>query len=95
MPSFEPEVSTVLPATSRIASEVVAPAPIKTWLLVVETRTPELLNHVQLISVEPEAPASIPHVKTPLVSVFIVQPGVLSEATRTPPFVTYSPPPAS
>ena len=64
-------------------------------MLVVETRTPELLNHVQLISVEPDAPESIPQVKTPLTSVLSVQPGVLSEATRTPPLVMYSPPPAS
>jgi hypothetical protein len=58
------------PTTSSFASVEVAVAPIKTWFVEVETRIPELLKKVQLISLEPPAPESVPHEKVPVVALY-------------------------
>lgn len=55
------------PETSSFESDVVAVAPINTWLVVVEMRTPELLKNVQLTSL-PVPPSSVPQRKFPDVS---------------------------
>src|SRR3989338_242488 len=69
------------PETSSFESDVVAVAPINTWLVVVEMRTPELLKNVQLTSL-PVPPSSVPQRKFPDVSAlrsqlaaFNVEPG--------------------
>ncbi len=64
-------------------------APMSTCCEEEATRTPEPLNHVQLISFEPAAPASEPQKKFPELSVFTSQ--VARGDTRSPPLVTISP----
>ena len=70
------------PTTSSFASVEVADAPIKTWLVVVETRIPELLKNVQLISLEPPAPASDPHENFPVVALYKTLSPVLAHAVN-------------
>ena len=72
-----------------MASEVVAEPPMSTWLVVVPSRTPELLKKLQLISDVPPAPASVPQKKRPVPSLLISQEARL--AVRSPPLVIDSP----
>lgn len=56
-----------------------------------KVESPEFGAYVQLISVVPDAPASVPQKKFPVVSVFTVHAVALSAATRIPPPVKYKP----
>jgi hypothetical protein len=73
------------PCTSSVASDDVAAPPMRTWLVVVPSLIPEPLNHVQLISLEPAEPASVPQKKFPDASLFTSHPGAPTVATRSPP----------
>src|SRR3989338_1458986 len=61
----KPAPPMTLNAARGTTAELVAVAPMSTWLVVVPSRTPEPLKNAQLNSV-PDAPASTPQEKPPL-----------------------------
>ena len=58
------------PTTSSLAVVEVEVLPMRTELVVVETRMPELLKKVQLISFDPPAPESVPQENLPVVALY-------------------------